>query len=129
MGEFSIGQAEADGRWRSDEARARRRLEWLRGQEGWDQRLMDASEAADTIRELAEERAAHAERERFRTRAAIAIAVLAMLLAIASLGGAVLGSVSIVAVSRPVLWLALGLGAVAVLLMLNGVFLFVPLPG
>jgi hypothetical protein len=41
----------------------------------------------------------------------------------------VLGSVAILAVSRPVLWVALGLGTVATLLMLNGLFLIVELPG
>src|ERR687884_88049 len=44
----------------------------------------DASEAADTISEAAEERRGN---ERFRRRAAVAIGVLAMLLAIAGLGG------------------------------------------
>jgi hypothetical protein len=49
---------------------------------------MEATEAADTIREAAaHEKAEHEKLERFRTVAAIAIAVLAMLLAIASLGG------------------------------------------
>jgi hypothetical protein len=41
----------------------------------------------------------------------------------------VLGSVSIVATSRPLLWVALGLGVAATLLMLNGFFLVVDLPG
>jgi hypothetical protein len=40
----------------------------------------------------------------------------------------VLGSVAIVAISRRLLWLALGLGGVATLLMINGFFLFVHLP-
>jgi len=40
----------------------------------------------------------------------------------------VLGSVSIVAMSRWLLWLGCGLAALAVLLTLNGFFLFVPLP-
>ena len=40
----------------------------------------------------------------------------------------VLGSVSIVALARPLLWLALALGGVATLLMLNGFFLFFQLP-
>jgi Domain of unknown function (DUF4337) len=40
----------------------------------------------------------------------------------------VLGSVAIVATSRWILWLALALGTVAALLMLNGFFLAVPLP-
>jgi hypothetical protein len=40
----------------------------------------------------------------------------------------VLGSVSIVATSRPLLGVALGLGGVAVLLLLNAFFLFVELP-
>ena len=41
----------------------------------------------------------------------------------------VLGSVSIVATSRRLLWLCLGLGAIASLLTLNGFFLLVSLPG
>lgn len=41
----------------------------------------------------------------------------------------VLGSVSIVATSRPLLFLALGLGGIAALLLLNGFLLLVPLPG
>lgn len=40
----------------------------------------------------------------------------------------VLGSVAILALSRPVLWIAVGLGGAATLLMLNGFFLFVNLP-
>ena len=50
---------------------------------------MEATDAADTIREAAEEqeRAAEQADERFRRRAAVAIGVLAMLLAITSLGG------------------------------------------
>jgi hypothetical protein len=40
----------------------------------------------------------------------------------------VLGSVSIVAASRPLLWLGLALGVVATLLMLNGFLLVVELP-
>jgi hypothetical protein len=40
----------------------------------------------------------------------------------------VLGSVSIVAAARPILWLALGLGTVATLLLLNGLLLLVELP-
>ena len=40
----------------------------------------------------------------------------------------VLGSVSIVAVSRPLLWLGCGLAGLATLLALNGYFLFVTLP-
>ena len=40
----------------------------------------------------------------------------------------VLGSVSIVAISRPLLWVAVGLGAIASLLTLNGFFLLVDLP-
>ncbi len=49
---------------------------------------MDATEAADQIRDAtAEEAKAKAEDDQFRRRAAIAIGVLAMLLAIASLGG------------------------------------------
>ena len=45
---------------------------------------MEAADAADTIQEVADERATD---ETFRKRAAIAIGVLAMLLAITSLGG------------------------------------------
>ena len=41
----------------------------------------------------------------------------------------VLGSVAIVGVSRPILALALGTGALATILMLNGYFLFFNLPG
>jgi Domain of unknown function (DUF4337) len=41
----------------------------------------------------------------------------------------VLGSVSIVATSRHLLWVALGLGVAATLLMLNGFLLLVELPG
>jgi len=40
----------------------------------------------------------------------------------------VLGSVSIVAVSRPLLWLGCGLAGLALILALNGYFLFVTLP-
>lgn len=40
----------------------------------------------------------------------------------------VLGSVAILALSRPVLWVALALGAVATLLMVNGFLLLVHLP-
>ncbi|HYU17325.1 MAG TPA: DUF4337 domain-containing protein [Chloroflexota bacterium] len=40
----------------------------------------------------------------------------------------VLGSVSIVATSRRLLWLALGVGAVAFVLLVNGYLLFSPLP-
>jgi hypothetical protein len=40
----------------------------------------------------------------------------------------VLGSVSIVAAARPILWFGLGLGAVATLLLLNGFLLLVALP-
>lgn len=40
----------------------------------------------------------------------------------------VLGSVSIVAVSRPLLWLGCGLAGLAVLLTLNGYLLAIPLP-
>ena len=47
----------------------------------------DAAEAADKIREAAEEDERRSD-ERFRRRAAIAIGVMAMLLAITSLGGA-----------------------------------------
>jgi len=48
---------------------------------------MEAADAADTIREAAEEGERGAA-ERFRRRAAVTIAVLAMLLALTSLGGA-----------------------------------------
>lgn len=53
---------------------------------------MDAAEAADHIRETAEERAVRAEeamegRERFRSRAALIIAVVAAILAVCELGG------------------------------------------
>jgi hypothetical protein len=41
----------------------------------------------------------------------------------------VLGSVSIVATSRHLLWVAVGLGTLATLFMLNGFLLIVPLPG
>src|SRR5919206_2378302 len=53
--------------------------------------VMDAPEgvdAADAIREAAEERAQRARTDQFRQRAAIVIGVLAMLLAISGLGGA-----------------------------------------
>ena len=40
----------------------------------------------------------------------------------------VLGSVSILTAARPLLWLGLGLGALATLLMLNGFLLFADLP-
>lgn len=40
----------------------------------------------------------------------------------------VLGSVSIVAISRPLLWLGCGLAGIALLFALNGYFLFVTLP-
>jgi hypothetical protein len=40
----------------------------------------------------------------------------------------VLGSVSIVAMARPLLWLSVGLGVLAALLMFNGFFLFLDLP-
>jgi len=42
--------------------------------------------------------------------------------------GIVLGSVSIVAMARHLLLLSIGLGAVAIVLLLNGFFLFFPLP-
>ncbi len=49
---------------------------------------MEASDAADQLRELGGEGQARSQAaERFRTRSAISIAVLAMLLAISSLGG------------------------------------------
>ena len=40
----------------------------------------------------------------------------------------VLGSVAILAINRPVLWLSMGLGVVGSALTLNGFFLLVPLP-
>jgi hypothetical protein len=40
----------------------------------------------------------------------------------------VLASVSIVALSRPLLWIGLGLGVIATVLMVNGFFLFFDLP-
>jgi len=51
---------------------------------GWELARMDATDAADSIQEAADEAKAN---ERFRKRAALAIGTLAMLLAIASLGG------------------------------------------
>jgi hypothetical protein len=48
---------------------------------------MDAAEAADTIREAAEEEKIHEARERFRNRAAMVIAVLAAILAVSDLAG------------------------------------------
>lgn len=48
---------------------------------------MQASDAADPIREIAEEKGEHPDVERLRNRAALLIAFMAMLLAITSLGG------------------------------------------
>lgn len=48
---------------------------------------MEATEAAELIQELREDRAEEAADERFRSRAALVISVLAVLLAIATLGG------------------------------------------
>jgi hypothetical protein len=48
---------------------------------------MDAAEAADTIREAAEEEKLHEARERFRNRAALVIAILAAILAVCELAG------------------------------------------
>lgn len=48
---------------------------------------MDATDAAELISEIREERAEHEADDKFRDRAALLIAFLAMLLAIGSLGG------------------------------------------
>jgi hypothetical protein len=48
---------------------------------------MDATDAADLISEIREERAEHEADDKFRDRAAMLIALLAMLLAVGSLGG------------------------------------------
>jgi Domain of unknown function (DUF4337) len=48
---------------------------------------MDATDAAELISEIREERAEHEADDRFRDRAAMLIAMLAMLLAVGSLGG------------------------------------------
>lgn len=48
---------------------------------------MDATDAADLISEIREERASHEADDKFRDRAALLIALLAMLLAVGSLGG------------------------------------------
>src|SRR5688500_7400890 len=48
---------------------------------------MDATDAAELISEIREERAVHEADDKFRDRAALLIALLAMLLAIGSLGG------------------------------------------
>lgn len=48
---------------------------------------MDATDAAELISEIREERAEHEADDRFRDRAALLIAMLAMLLAVGSLGG------------------------------------------
>jgi hypothetical protein len=48
---------------------------------------MDAAEAADTIKEAAEEERRHEAREAFRNRAALVIAVLAAILAVSELAG------------------------------------------
>lgn len=48
---------------------------------------MEATDAAELISEIREERAEHEADDRFRNRAALVIAIMAMLLAVASLGG------------------------------------------
>jgi hypothetical protein len=48
---------------------------------------MDATDAAELISEIREERAEHEADEKFRNRAALLIAIMAMLLAVGSLGG------------------------------------------
>jgi hypothetical protein len=48
---------------------------------------MEATDAAEIISELKEEKAEHEAAERFRNVAALAIAVMAALLAVGSLGG------------------------------------------
>ncbi len=48
---------------------------------------MDATDAAELISEIREERATHEAEDKFRDRAALLIALFAMLLAVASLGG------------------------------------------
>ena len=48
---------------------------------------MEATDAAELISEIREERAEHEADDRFRDRAAMLIAILAMLLAVGSLGG------------------------------------------
>jgi hypothetical protein len=48
---------------------------------------MDAAEAAETIKEAAEEEKIHEARERFRNRAAVVVAILAAILAICELAG------------------------------------------
>lgn len=48
---------------------------------------MDATDAAELISEIREERAEHEADDKFRDRAALLIAILAMLLAVGSLGG------------------------------------------
>ena len=48
---------------------------------------MDAAEAAETIKEAAEEEKLHEVRERFRNRAALVVAVLAAILAVCDLAG------------------------------------------
>lgn len=48
---------------------------------------MDATDAADLISEIREERAEHEADDKFRDRAAMLIALFAMLLAVGSLGG------------------------------------------
>ena len=113
---------------------------------------MEATDAAEQIRDaVGRERAKHESEERFRARVAVVIAFLAMLLARATYWEAkrdhaqlqdpnfdyaialfqiaiVLGSVGIVATSRPIVGLSLFLGTAATLLTVNGFFLFVPLP-
>jgi hypothetical protein len=48
---------------------------------------MEATDAAELISEIREERASHEVEDKFRDRAAMLIAVMAMLLAVGSLGG------------------------------------------
>lgn len=48
---------------------------------------MDATDAAELISEIREERASHEADDKFRDRAALLIAIMAMLLAVGSLGG------------------------------------------
>lgn len=48
---------------------------------------MEATDAAELISEIREERASHEAEDKFRNRAALLIAIMAMLLAVGSLGG------------------------------------------
>ena len=48
---------------------------------------MEATDAAELISEIREERASHEAEDKFRDRAAMLIAIMAMLLAVGSLGG------------------------------------------